>query len=115
MYNQFCTTLLTIIFFLSLLDKNNGVRKKKRENKNTCEYEREGCHKNCQKIDVQISFLFEIFGYEFKSVYILDIPYQTYCLLQGRLSLLTMIITRKLLVSTTQSNTKMHDTGTSHE
>jgi len=27
-------------FFPLVLDKNNGERKKKRENKNTCEYER---------------------------------------------------------------------------
>ena len=39
------------------MDKNNGERKKKRENKNTCEYERESCFKSYQKMVVQISFL----------------------------------------------------------
>jgi len=48
---------MTTTFFLFLLDKNNGERKKKRENKNTCEYERASCFKSCQKVDVQISFL----------------------------------------------------------
>lgn len=39
------------------LDKNIGERKKKKENKNTCEYGREdGYFKNCQKVVVQISF-----------------------------------------------------------
>lgn len=57
MYSQFCTTLVTTTFLLFLLDKNNGERKKKGENKNTCEYERDGCFKSCQKVDVQISFL----------------------------------------------------------
>jgi len=33
---------MTIIFSLFLLDKKNRERKKKRENQNTCEYEREG-------------------------------------------------------------------------
>ena len=60
MYNQFCKTLMTTTFLLFLLDKNNGERKIKRENKNTCEYERESCIKSCQKIDVQISFLFNL-------------------------------------------------------
>jgi len=48
---------VTTIFSLFSLDKNNRERKKKRQNKNTCEYEREGCFKSCQKIIVQISFL----------------------------------------------------------
>jgi hypothetical protein len=63
---------MTIAFLLFLLDKNNGERKKKRENKNTCEYERElfqkrirerikthvsmrergSCFKSCQKVYV---------------------------------------------------------------
>jgi len=30
---------------------------KKRENKSTCEYERNSCHKSYQKMVVQISFL----------------------------------------------------------
>ena len=32
-------------------------RERRRENKNTCEYERESCFKSCQKVVVQISFL----------------------------------------------------------
>ena len=34
------TTFVTTTFPFFLLDKINGERKKKRENKNTCEYER---------------------------------------------------------------------------
>jgi len=49
-----CTTHVTTTFFLFLLDKNNGERKKKRENKNTCKYERESCFNSYQKVDVQI-------------------------------------------------------------
>jgi len=52
LYNQFCTTLMTTTFLIFLLDKNNGDRKRKRENKNTCEYEIDSCFKSCQKIDV---------------------------------------------------------------
>jgi len=41
------------------------VRERRRENKNTCEYEREGCFKSCQTLDVQISFLFKQFWFLF--------------------------------------------------
>jgi len=41
LYNQLQTTFVTTTFPFFLLDKNNRERKKKREDKNTCEYERE--------------------------------------------------------------------------
>jgi len=47
--NQFCTTFVTTTLSLFLLDKNNRERKKKRENKKTCEYKREGCSKIVKK------------------------------------------------------------------
>ena len=37
------------------MDKNNGEKKKKRENKTHVSM-REDCFKSCQKVDVQISF-----------------------------------------------------------
>ena len=54
---------MTTIFVLFLLDKNNRERNKKRENKNACEYEREGYGKSCQKVVLQISFLLEILSW----------------------------------------------------
>ena len=47
LYNKYQTTFGTIIYPLFSLDENIRERKKKKENKNTCEYEREGCSKSC--------------------------------------------------------------------
>ena len=52
-------TIVTTTFPFFLLDKNNRERKKKRENKITCEYERDSCCKSCQNMVVQISFFYE--------------------------------------------------------
>jgi len=57
MSSDICTTFVTTTFSLFLLDKNNRERRRKRENKKTCEYERENCFKSYQKVDVQLSFL----------------------------------------------------------
>jgi len=54
---NFCTFVTTTLSSF-LLDKKNRESMKKRENKNTCEYKRYDCHKSCQKVVVQISFLY---------------------------------------------------------
>jgi len=50
--NDICTInikqpFVTTTYPLFSLDENNTERKKKKENKNTYEYEREGCSKSC--------------------------------------------------------------------
>ena len=62
LYNQFCTTLVTTIFS-SFYWTKTIERERRRERIKTHVSMRDSCFKSCQKIDVQISFLINLFAF----------------------------------------------------